>query len=120
MERIELAVKIAEWQPAMLILDLAITPEDHTLPILAHSSQSGEQTGFRMSVEIEGKVSSAGYACWSGNWCLDESIVSPIYMCFAAISDNGSPYTSCTSISSMRSGAKGIAELWKARGIELQ
>jgi len=46
----------------MLILDLAITPERDTLPI--RSSQPGKQNGLRMSVGIEGKVSSS--AGWAG------------------------------------------------------
>ena len=53
--------KRGQWKPPMLILDLAITPERDTLPI--YSSQSGQQNGFWISVEIEGRVSSsAGYA----------------------------------------------------------
>jgi len=45
----------------MLILDLVITAERDIIPI--HSGPSGEQSGYWMSVEIEGKVSSgAGYA----------------------------------------------------------
>ena len=58
----------------MLILDLAITPERDTLPI--HNSQSGEQNGFWMSVEIEGKVSSsAGYAGQSQGVGLDVGVL---------------------------------------------
>jgi len=48
--------------------------------------------------------------CSSGHWCADGSIVSPISICFAAISDKGSPYTSFTSFSSMKLGAKQIVQ----------
>jgi len=53
--------RCGQWKPPMLILDLVITAEWETIPI--HSSQSGEQNGVWMSVEIQEKVSSgAGYA----------------------------------------------------------
>ena len=72
-----------------------------------------------MPVEIEGKVSSsAGCSaqwCWPGSWCLNGSIVSLISICFA-ISDKGSPYTSSTSFSSMKLGAKRIVESMKIAG----
>ena len=66
--------KCGQWKPPMLILDLAITPERDTLPM--HSSQSGGQNGFWVSVEIEGKVSSsAGYAGQSQGVGLDVGVL---------------------------------------------
>jgi len=66
--------KCGQWKPPMLILDLAITPERDTLPI--HSSQSREQNGFWISVEIEGKISSgSGYAGQSQGVGLDIGVL---------------------------------------------
>ncbi|PUU83421.1 hypothetical protein B9Z19DRAFT_1142634 [Tuber borchii] len=58
----------------MWILDLAITPEQHTLPTQRGSSE--ERNGFLMSVEIEGKVSSGvGYAGQSPGISIDTSVL---------------------------------------------
>jgi len=66
--------KRGQWRPPMLILDLAITPERDTLPI--YSSQSGQQNGFWISVEIEGRVSnSAGYAGQSQGVGMDVGVL---------------------------------------------
>ncbi|PUU80241.1 hypothetical protein B9Z19DRAFT_1123859 [Tuber borchii] len=52
--------KREQWKPLMLSLDQVITPEQDTL---IHSSQSGKQNWFWMSVEIKEIVSSsAGHA----------------------------------------------------------
>jgi len=48
--------------------------------------------------------------CRSGHWCLDGSIVSPISICFAAISDKGSSYTSPYILLEYEVGAKRIVE----------
>ncbi|CAZ83056.1 unnamed protein product [Tuber melanosporum] len=105
--------KCGQWKPPMLVVDLAVTPERDTLP--THSGRSGEPNGFWISVEIEGKVSSsAGYSGQPQGVGMDVGVLLDLSsvllsICYA-IADEGSPYTSRTSFSSMRSKAKRIVE----------
>jgi len=76
-----------------------------------HSSRSGKQNGFWMSVGIEAEVSSGdeyagrpqGAGGSGGHWCLDGCIASPISISFTDISDKGSAYTSRTCFLGMKS-----------------
>jgi len=65
--------RCGQLKRAMVIFDLAITPEWDNLPV--QSSQSEEENGFWTLVEIEGKViSGTGYARQSQRVGLDTRV----------------------------------------------